>query len=281
VPEGDTLRRTADVLGRALVGDEIVSAAARPGGPQLGRVVGSRIDSVRSRGKHLLIDFDAGLTLHTHLGMSGSWHRYRPGEPWRRPREAMVAVLETRRSVAVCFEAPTVELLDTRALPLHPAIATLGPDLLDEPLDIGAALARLRAPERAALSVAEVLLDQRAVTGIGNVYRSEVLFVARVDPLARVESLADRALERLLRTAAALLRANLTGGARVTLPSHGRTGPGVAGDSRAGRHWVYGRAGRPCRRCGAIIRSSWVGRLPRRLYWCPRCQPAGSVSPLT
>jgi endonuclease-8 len=261
VPEGDTLRRTADVLGRALAGGEVLSASARPGGPQLGRVVGSRIDGVRSQGKHLLIDFDCGLTLHTHLGMTGSWHRYRPRERWRRGRDAAVAVLETPSSVAVCFEAPVVELIDSRAVSLHPALASLGPDLLAQPPDIDGALARLRDPGRADVPIAEALLDQRAVAGLGNVYRSELLFIERIDPFAPVGSLPDETLARLLGAGARLLRANVAGGQRTTMP-------GV----RPGVHHVYRRAGRPCLRCGTLIRSMSLGRLPRRLYWCPVCQ---------
>jgi endonuclease-8 len=231
--------------------------------------VGSRIDAVRSKGKHLLIDLDCGLTLHTHLGMQGSWHRYRPREPWRRRRDAAVAILETRSSVAVCFDAPVVELLDSRAVALHPAIAFLGPDLLAEPPDLEASLARLR--DRADRPIAEVLLDQAAVAGLGNVYRSEILFMERIDPFVSVGSLPKDALERLLGTGARLLRANLAGETRVTRPGLGGAA-GSAPHGRGERVWVYRRAGRPCLRCGTLIRSIAQGRPPRRLYWCAVCQ---------
>jgi endonuclease-8 len=145
MPEGDTLYRVADVMLRTLGDDRIVAARGRPGGAQLERVVGMRVSAVRTRGKHLLIDFDGGLTLHTHLQMFGSWHRYRPSERWRASPEDAVAVLETERAVVVCFSAPTVELIETKALPLHRVLAALGPDLLDPEPDLETVVRRLLA----------------------------------------------------------------------------------------------------------------------------------------
>lgn len=259
MPEGDTIYRTAEVMRRTLRHDPIVSARGRPGGARLDMVVGARVESVSTRGKHLLIGFDDGLTLHTHLQMDGTWHRYRPGEQWRRPPVAAVAVLATEHAVAVCFDAPTVELVETRALPLHPVLARLGPDLLDPDLDVTSAAARLGS---SADTIGEALLDQRLVSGIGNVYRSEVLAQERVSPFALAHDLDESTLKDLLTTATAMLRANLDGRERSTVPS-----------ARRGERWVYRQAGRPCRRCGSIIRSASLGRLPRRVYWCPRCQP--------
>jgi endonuclease VIII len=264
MPEGDTIYRTAEVLRRTLGHDALVAARGRPGGVQLERVIGSRTVAVRSRGKHLLIVFECGLTLHTHMQMRGSWHRYRPGERWREDRSRAVAVLETASAVAVCFGAPTVELLETRALSIHPVLATLGPDLLDEVPDIAEAVRRMRAPALAKVSVAEVLLDQRVVAGIGNVYRSELLARHRIDPFTPVEMVPQDVAGELLAEGGRLLRANVDGRTRVTVP-----------DAPEGDRWVYRRAGRPCRRCGSIIRSAPLGRPPRRLYWCPGCQRAG------
>ena len=134
----------------------------------------------------------------------------------------------------------------------------------------------MRSAERLELTIAEVLLDQIAVAGLGNVYRSEVLFSERIDPFARVGLLNEGAIERLLRTGARMLRANLRGGARVTMPAARCAWPDTSLPSPgSGRLWVYGRAGRPCRRCGTLIRSVSVGQPPRRLYWCPGCQPPG------
>jgi endonuclease-8 len=241
---------------------------------QLERVVGARVESVEARGKHLLIAFDDGLTLHTHLGLHGSWHRYRRGEPWRRPASRAVAVLETDQSVAVCFDAPTVELLETRAVEIHPALRRLGPDVAQDDVDVEAAVRRLRS--LGDVAVGDALLDQAAVAGLGNVYRSELCFIERVNPFRPVSAVSDEALRAMLERGAKLVRANSGGGARVT------TTAGTPGNT-----FVYGRRGRPCHRCGARIASATVrgredGR-PRRVYWCPACQPpspAANVVPL-
>jgi endonuclease-8 len=167
-----------------------------------------------------------------------------------------------------------VELIETRALELHPALSRLGPDLLADPPDIEAAVKRLRAPERASMSVAEAVLDQSAVAGIGNVYRSELLFVEGIDPFVPVGDLPRIDLECLLRTAARVLGANLSGGERVTMPDPAGS---ARGSRQRGRRWVYRRAGLPCRRCATPIRSATLGDLPRRLYWCPTCQGSGGL----
>lgn len=263
MPEGDTLFRTASVLRQVLLGRTVTVARSRPGGPQLGRVVGSRVDRVDPVGKHLLIGFDDGLSLHTHLGMSGSWHRYHPGERWRRSPARAVCVIETATSVAVCFDAPVAELIETRALALHPTLARLGPDLIEPDPDTAQALARLTERSRREVTIAEALLDQRAMAGLGNVYRSEVLFLERVDPFLTVGEVAADVLERLVATGARLLRANRDGPRRTT------TGRDRDGE----RLWVHRRTGRPCRRCGTTIRSRVVGDMPRRVWWCPTCQP--------
>jgi endonuclease-8 len=275
VPEGDTLHRTASVLRAVLLDERVTAARARPGGPQLVRVIGSRIDRVEAVGKHLLIGFDVGLTLHTHLRMEGSWHRYRPGERWRRSPTRAVAVLETPRAVAVCFDAPVAELLETRALPLHPALAGLGPDLLADEPDLDAAVSRLLDPARASLTIAEALLDQTAVAGIGNVYRSEVLWAVRVSPFAMVGAVGLDTLRSLLEVAAGFMRANADSPFRTTMPDALGGSPGSLGPRRGrSRLAVYGRSGRPCPRCGAIVRAKVLGELPRRVYWCPTCQAA-------
>jgi endonuclease VIII len=277
MPEGDTLFRTAAGLRPHLVGRVVTAARGRVPGPQIGRVVGATVMAVDAVGKNLLVRFDTGVELRTHLGMYGSWHRYWPGEPWRRPAGRAVLVLEVPDAVAVCFDAPVVELLETRAEHLHPPLAGLGPDATADGFDREEALRRLRAPARAGLTAAEALLDQRALAGIGNVFKSEVLFIERVDPFAHVDQLSDEALGRLVDRARALLLANREAVARVTTGTAGGgaptpASPGVA-RPRAARAWVYGRAGRSCRRCGTIIRALRHGDLPRTTYWCPRCQP--------
>ena len=185
-----------------------------------------------------------------------------PGEPWRRsPRSASV-ILETAESVAVAFDTPVAELLtDAGLLPI-----TGADDARTRPaprsFDADEALRRLR--ERDGEELGNALLDQRAVAGIGNVYKSEVAFLEGLDPWAPVAAFDDGDLLNALRTARRLLQANTRGGARVT------TGSPV---QRQGL-WVYGRAGRPCRRCGTPVKAGRQGELARLTYWCPRCQPA-------
>jgi endonuclease VIII len=266
MPEGDTIFRIAEVLRATLVGRSITNARAQaqPGlrrVPDLSRLIGARVASVEARGKHLLIGFDNGLTLRSHLRMKGSWHRYRPGEPWRLPMHRASAILETAEAVAVAFDTPVVELLTDADLRRSPALTTLGPDLLSRAFDADEALRRLR--ERGEEEVGNALLDQRAVAGIGNVYKSEVCFLAGMDPWAPVAAFENGELAAALRTARRLLEANTRGGARVT------TGSAVRGQGL----WVYGRAGSPCRRCGTPIRVRRQGELARLTYWCLRCQP--------
>src|SRR6476620_3109447 len=155
MPEGDTLHRAAAGLAPYLVGRPVTAARVQAGGgPQVERVVGATIESVEAIGKNLLIRFDNGLELRTHLRMNGSWHRYRPGERWRRSPARARLVLEVPGAVAVCFDAPVVELFETRAEAIHPTIARLGPDLLDPAwteAHADDALRRLRDPARAAM----------------------------------------------------------------------------------------------------------------------------------
>jgi endonuclease-8 len=248
-----------------LVGQAITAAAGRPGGAQLERVVGRRVESVEAKGKHLLIEFDNGLTLHTHLGLHGSWRRYSRAAARPRSQARVVARLETDAWVALCFDAPTVELLETRALAIHPGLRHLGSDTATDRFDVDGALDALRQPSRANMAVGDALLDQRAVAGLGNVYRSELCFLERVHPLDPVASISDEKLRAMLVRGAVLIKRNSRGGARVT------TAPGTPTNL-----YVYGRTGRPCLRCRTPIVSR-VTRAreaanPRRAYWCPKCQ---------
>jgi endonuclease-8 len=267
MPEGDTIFRTAVVLRRALVGGVVRRAVAQPGPglsrvPDLSVLAGSTVEVVESRGKHLLIGFSGGRWLRTHMRMRGSWHRYRLGEPWRLPARRAVCVLETDAAVAVCFDAPVVELLTDAELIRHAGLRALGPDLLASEPDLEEAVRRLR--ERAAVPLGEALLDQRAAAGIGNAIKSEALFMERLDPWAPVARFSDDELRAVLGRAAGLLAANTAGGRRVTTGSHS---PGES-------LWVYRRTGRPCRRCGTLIRSRRQGEQARTTYWCPSCQQA-------
>jgi endonuclease-8 len=272
VPEGDTIFQTAAALRPLLVGERILRARARAPGPQIQRIIGTRVVSVEPVGKHLLVRFDNGLTLHTHLRMGGTWHRYAPGERWRMAEWKARVVLEVAEHVVVCFNAPVAELMADRAVALHPALQSLGPDLLSPSFSTDDAFNRLRA--RADVQIAEALADQRVMAGVGNVFKSEILFVESVNPWTSVGSLDDARLRSIVATAQRLLLDNTTPGRprRVT----------TRGDPAArGSVYVYGRPNQPCRRCGTPIRVQRQGTLNRPTYWCPRCQPAVSAAAAT
>lgn len=258
MPEGDTIHRAASTLDRALTGRALTAFRADGLGGALPGP-GTTVRGVEARGKHLLIRFDDGLTLHTHMRMEGSWHLYRPGERWRKARASARVVLETEEWVAVCFSAPIVEVVrDERRLA---SVRSLGPDLTAPDPDLDEALTRMAATEQER-EIGEVLLDQRIAAGIGNVYKSEVLHLERISPFTPLSGLEVAARRRLLERAAALLRRNLTTVRRTTV---------------AGGLAVYGRAGRPCRRCGSTIRRRLQGReRPRATFWCPACQPSAA-----
>lgn len=222
-------------------------------------MVGQRVQAVEARGKHLLVRFESGQVLHSHMRMTGSWHVYSTGDRWRRPEAQARLVLECGERVAVCFNAPVVELLAAKGEHVHPSLTRLGPDVLADPLDLDEVRRRAgdRAPETA---IGELLLDQTVVCGIGNIYRCEALFFERLDPWTAQAALAPARLDGLVTTASRLMKANLG------------TGDRDIGAGR-GQRWVYGRAGRPCRRCGTLVRSRRQGEQARTAYWCPTCQP--------
>jgi endonuclease VIII len=274
MPEGDTIHRAARTLHRALAGRAVTSfetALAHIHVVHENRpITGQSVTGVAARGKHLLITFSSGWVLRTHMRMSGSWHIYQPGERWRRHRSAARIVIRTDAYVAVAFDVPVAEFLSPGDLTRKAALTTLGPDLLDEAFDEAEACARLRASTHA--TVAEALLDQRAVAGIGNVFKSEVLFLSRLSPLAPPATLTESDWLGLLREGRRLLRANVVeptaGGAWSYRGMRRTTG---RSDPRA-RLWVYGREGEPCRRCGTTIVRVSQGEHNRSTYYCPRCQ---------
>lgn len=273
MPEGDTIYRAARTLQRALGGqvvtrfDSVFPALTRVHDDT--PVTGRTIDSVTARGKHLLMTFSGELVLRTHMRMNGSWHIYRPGEPWQRPRRDMRIVVATDGFEAVGFSIPVAEWVKGRDVPRHEELRRLGPDLLGDAFDAGEAFARLRA--RPDLEIAEALLNQRVMAGIGNVYKSEVLFACRVSPFARVAALGDEALHCLIRTARTFLQANVSEGlaAMTTYLGFRRT---TRRDHPGERLWVYGRAGEACRRCATPVQIAKQGRDARLTYWCPSCQ---------
>jgi endonuclease VIII len=271
MPEGDTIHKTAAALRPLLVGRTIQAARARVPGPMIERVVGSSVTQVEARGKHLVIHFDNGLALHTHLRMGGSWHRYNPGERWRRAPSQARVVLEVPEHVVVCFNAPVAELIEERVLARHPALTRLGPDLLAPVFDIDEAVLRLR-NNRADVAIGEALLDQQSLAGIGNVYKSEVLFLERLHPWTTLGELDEPRLRSVLVTAERLLRANAQprAGPRITTTT----------SSVASRLWVYARADRPCFRCRTLIQARRQGKTGRLTYWCPTCQSLAGSPPV-
>lgn len=262
MPEGDTIHRVASTLRPALTG-RTLTRVELPRVPRPHPGVGARVTAVEARGKHLLVRSDDGLTVHTHLRMTGAWHLYAPGERWRKPARSARVVLAVADAVAVCFSAPVVEVLDDRGVRRHPSLRALGPDLCDARADLDEAARRLLRLAATGTTVGEALLDQRVASGIGNVYRCEVLFLHGLDPATPLAEIDATTARGLLEDASRLLQANLTGAARTTVPH--------AAD---GALWVHGRGGAPCRRCGTGIEVGRLGEQARYVYRCPRCQPA-------
>ena len=258
MPEGDTVWRTALHLDRALSGRVLLGTDFRVPAHATLDLAGQRVEETVSRGKHLLTRIGAEHTLHTHLKMEGAWHLYRTGSGWRRPAHEARVVLRTDDWTAVGFALGIVEVLPRAAE--DTAVGHLGPDLLGTDWDDEEAVRRLIADP--ARPVAEALLDQRNLAGIGNVYKCELCFLSGVDPRTPVGSVPG--LPRLVARAHQLLVANRDRVERIT-----------TGDRRRGGHlWVYGRRG-PCLRCGTPVSRADLGPVgqERPTYWCPTCQP--------
>jgi len=266
VPEGDTIHRAARTLHAALAGRVITRFETVF--PQLARVdhdaplAGRTVERVSAAGKNLLMHFSGDLHLRTHMRMNGSWHVYRPGERWRMRRSDMRIVLETSEWVAVAFNVPVAELHDSRSLERQEDLLRIGPDFIGEEFDFDEALRRIRA--RPDEEIADVLLNQRVVSGIGNEYKSELLFMTRISPFRRVGEVTDEQLMDILRVARKVMVANVNkrSGARITTFS---LNPNE-------KQYVYGRGGQPCRRCGTPVQYAKQGQNARGTYWCSRCQ---------
>lgn len=260
MPEGDTIHKLAGYLRPRLEGRLIDTGVARL--PERKPLAGRRIRSVAALGKHLLIAFDDGALLRTHLGMWGAWHRYAVGEPWRRPERQAVVELCVEGNLYVCFGAQQVEWLRSAGLRHRVLAAQLGPDLVSGDADYATILQRAREILDPTVPLVDCLLDQRIAAGIGNVYKSEVLFLEHRHPLTRLAEIDDSGLEQLYRHARALLRSNLGGGPRVTRPGPGN-GP---------RLWVYRRRAEPCLVCNTPVTYARLGVDQRATYWCATCQ---------
>ena len=276
MPEGDTIFRAAQTLHRALAGSIVTRFESVF--PALNRIdhdrplAGRTIESVSARGKHLLMAFSGDLVLRTHMRMHGSWHIYRPGERWQRSAHDMRIVVQTSSFVAVGFNVPIAELLTGRDLSRHKELQALGQDLLAASFDEDEVLRRLRSHDGDA--IADALLNQRIVAGIGNVFKSEILFIARIHPFQTAGALSDDDLRRIVGESRRQLRANVLTRSQTLSPAFGRRttrslDPGA-------KLWVYSRGGKPCRICGTSIQARKTGLDARLTYWCPTCQPSRS-----
>jgi endonuclease-8 len=280
MPEGDTVFRAAQTLHRFMAGrlvtrfDSVYPALTRIAEDH--PIVGRTIEAVSAKGKHLLMAFSGDLVLRTHLRMNGSWHIYPAGARWQRPARDMRVLVCTADACAVGFNIPVAELLSGRDLERHGQLRALGPDLLGDSFDRADAARRLRA--RGGDPIADALLNQRVMAGIGNVFKSEILFLAGVHPATPVSALADAELDRIVGIARDQLRANVMDRSQTLSPATGRRttrslDPGA-------KLWVYSRGGKPCRRCGAAIASNKSGPDARVTYWCPDCQRPSSSAPV-
>jgi endonuclease-8 len=251
VAEGDTILRAARRLDQALAGETVAVSAPNPRGRAAGveRLDGRRFDGAEARGKHLLLRFDE-LVLHSHLGMGGGWHVYPRGARWRRPRAAAWVVLTGERAEAVQFGGPTLRLLAAAKAHRDPQLARLGPDVLDPQFDPGPVVGAMRAEPGRGLG--DALLDQTLVAGIGNIFKSEACFAARVDPWRAVGDLSDEELRAVLLAAREQMLDAVAAGGRK-------------------RFSVYRGRG-PCPACGKPIASRGQGDANRTTYWCPSCQ---------
>lgn len=274
MPEGDTIFRSARALHRALAGKTVTGfdtalaplASVHDNTPVTGRV----IEKVESRGKWLIVHFSGDLMLLTHMLMSGSWHIYRTGERWRQPKARMRAVITTADFEAVAFNVPVAQFHTARSLERSTMVPKLGPDLLSDDFSETDARARLLAhPDD---EIADALLNQRIMAGLGNVYKSEVCFACQVHPFRKVSSLTTNEVDCILDRSRKFLAVNVADSAGDGIITY--TGPRrtTHAANQGERLWVYGRQGRECRRCGATVLMRKQGSGARSTYWCPDCQ---------
>jgi endonuclease-8 len=276
MPEGDTIFRTARALGRALGGKTITGF--RSAYPTLTRVhddtplTGQTVENIESRGKWLLMHFSGGGTLATHMLMSGSCHIYRPGERWQKPRFAARIVIENSEYHAVAFNVPIAEMHTRESLARDRRIPAPASDLLRPDFDAEAALGRILSQRDEA--IADVLLDQHVLAGVGNVFKSEVCFAAGLNPFRKVGTLAESQVREALNIARRQLKSNVLEDSPdqiVTWRGVGRRTTHRSDPTES--LWVYGRKGEPCRKCGEPICSRLQGLDARVTFWCPQCQP--------
>ena len=279
MPEGDTIYRAARALQRA-IGGKVVTGF-ETGLAKLARVdddspiVGRVVEKVESRGKWLLIFFSGDLILVTHMLMSGSWHLYRVGERWRMGRSRMRVVIKTADWEAVAFNVPIAELYSARSLEKSSQVPRLGPDILSEEFTVEGGVARLieYGQENPDAEIGVVLLNQRVMAGLGNVYKSEVAFAAGVNPFRAMRTITKREMEMVVDFAQRYMKSNVAEGTGVGIVTRSGNRQTTHAMDREERLWVYRRQGQECRRCGATVMMRKQGVQVRSTYWCPECQP--------
>jgi endonuclease-8 len=276
MPEGDTIFRTARALTRALAGRPITGF--RSNYPLLTRfddetpLAGQSVDRVESRGKWLLIYFSGGGILASHMLMSGSWHIYRPGEPWQQPRINMRIVIENSACQAVGFRVPVAQMHTARSIARDRRIPSAGGDVLNPEFDLKAAQVRLLACAQE--EIGDVLLHQEVLAGVGNVFKSEICFVSGVNPFCKVAALSGEQISSLIGTARRLVSSNvLEDSGDMILTYRGQRRRTTHQSNPGESLWVYSRNGEPCRRCGEPIRRRIQGPDARVTFWCQQCQP--------
>ncbi|MGC9223637.1 MAG: Fpg/Nei family DNA glycosylase [Terracidiphilus sp.] len=281
MPEGDTVFRAARNLDRALAGKPVT--AFRSTFPWLMHfnddtpIAGQTVERVEARGKWMLMHFSGGGILASHLLMNGRWHLYRSGERWQLAGVHMRIVIENAEYQAVGFRVPVARMHTAQSLARDLHIAPAGIDLLSAEFDDAAALERLLA--RSGETIADALLDQSVVAGVGNVFKSEICFVNGLHPFRTVGSLARDEAAAMIASARRLLKANVLEDSRDTIVTYrGQRRRTTHASDPSESLWVYGRAGEPCRRCGSAVRRRLQGADARVTFWCPRCQamPDGS-----
>jgi endonuclease-8 len=257
MPEGDTIHNAARRIRAVLSGQEILEIETPQRRHALDRwperLAGRSLDAVDAHGKHLFLRFEGGLTLHSHLRMTGMWGVYRRGQRWRRsPRRAWL-VLRSAEHEVVEFDGPVLDLMTDSRTRFDQRLARLGPDVLAEELDEQGILRRLREDDPTR-GIGDALLDQRNVAGIGNVWKAEACFAAGIDPWRRTSQVSDDEALTALRAARERRQVSVREGAMAR---------GLQ---------VYERAGRPCKRCGATVLARGQGDDNRTTFWCPGCQ---------
>jgi endonuclease VIII len=279
MPEGDTIYRAARALQKA-IGGKVVTGF-ETGLAKLARVnddaplVRRTVEKVESRGKWCLIFFSGDLILVTHMLMSGSWHLYRTGEKWWMGRSKMRVVIRTGDWEAVAFNVPIAEFHTARSLERSSQVPKLGPDILSDEFTVESGVARLAAygRENPEAEIAVVLLNQRVLAGLGNVYKSEVAFAAGVNPFRAMKTIRPREMEVMVEVAQRYMKANVVDGASSLGGGDSGSRRTTHAMDREERLWVYRRQGQECRRCGAAVMMRKQGVQARSTYWCPKCQP--------